>query len=163
MADSTDDEKPFSFSLPENENSYYTKKFHPVRRTLFAQGEMVPRVSSSPTSSSDYPSQNHNFTFSLEEPGLNATFADPRPQSEHSNKRKALAEEIEAGERPTGTKMMKPSSFSSVHEGTTRAIPEDSSIASSNASGAVKRAPQKWSKLEKKLFVDVVEKHGMFR
>ena len=167
-----DSERPFTFSIPERDNTYNTTKFHPMQQEIFD----VSRMDSSAYTiiSGTSKSSAHQFLFMLDDPKLSLSLSPSAQGDENEDvstpgrKRRLYSQNMQPSLGETRDKILRTSSAESVHDNKARdaevidvAREED---AKSSALGNVPRKVlQKWTAEEKKIFVEAMEKHGRCR
>jgi len=140
------EDKPLLFLLPAHENSYVTSNLHPMKFALFEDLQLSKTAGGTKDEPTAPRSRKRPSLFVLdrketkhlkippsEKPALSTTDAAP---SVKERPKKALQESIEDADHSSKT-----------------------AAASKDAAGT-RRAPQKWTAAEKRVFLETLEKHG---
>jgi hypothetical protein len=132
--------KPLIFSLPESDKTFFTHNFHPLTHEILAQAN------------------------------IDASDVDVQLTSPRKNRRRSSAPlfTLDAEQR----KLLRTSSQEDVTSAKLKTVSElqqegddfeeDVQRMDESKKTPVRKAPQKWTDLEKKVFLDTLEKHGKF-
>jgi Myb-like DNA-binding domain len=137
------EDKPLIFLLPENDHTYHTRKFHPMKREVFDAMIIDQKVAAKHKEDPESPKR----------PGRKRVRARDPLFVLDSSQAKYLKTNIEPPQSP-----IKPAQSRS-----SMADAEDTADGGSRDEGGLtpaRKAPQKWTAAEKKIFIDTLEKHG---
>jgi hypothetical protein len=155
----TSELKPLVFSLPENDGTYHTRDLHPIQREIFDKATV------------ELDGEEEYDEDDLEQ----ATKSRGRPSLRYKREPFFTLDKKEKVLLKTKTKSSSSSSFgmSPIPHKKAKIMALDDSdapIAPTNPVAVpdldkatpTRKAPQKWTSEEKKIFVDTLEKHGEF-
>jgi len=144
-------EKPLIFTLPDGDNTYYTRHFHPMKRELFhvlIEDDGVDCISSRTEETEKPPVKGQLFLFD------DVQVNTKKDSLLESPKRKSNMDNDNTSDI---VKVGKESADETING---KILNSDTSRISSSSLAIVRKTPQKWSQEEKKLFFDTVKKHG---
>lgn len=144
----TSEEKPVVFSLPSSDRSYTTRQLHPLKRHVLDAMEINVEEA-----------QNHEGEGHPEDAKWKSRKRGRDPlfslDKEHTKFLRQASQESMAGTRAKSS-AVEEESRSDVGETTNTLEPE-------NPVTPVRKAPQKWTAGEKKIFLETLEQHGEYR
>jgi len=144
----TSEEKPLVFYLPQDDHTYYTRKFHPMKREVFDELAALDSKLAAEHDEDD------------EEKETRRPGRKPKRQAEplfvlDSAQRKFL----KVQEPPPEASMKKSRSRSSMPD-TDDDMTDGATVMDEGEPTPPRKAPQKWTAAEKKIFHDTLEEHG---
>jgi hypothetical protein len=144
----TSEEKPVVFSLPSSDRSYTTRQLHPLKRHVLDAMEINVEEA-----------QNHEGEGRPEDAKWKSRKRGRDPlfslDKEHTKFLRMASQESMAGTRAKSS-AVEEESRSDIGEATNTLEPE-------NPVTPVRKAPQKWTAGEKKIFLETLEQHGEYR
>lgn len=136
-------DKPLEFSLPSNDYTFCTRLFHPMQREIFDRINGTEEVVDVPENSSK-----KRWTLFKLDKSARKYLKQKEPPEDSSTKKK---DSSSSGGPTASSAGGKSKATNNVDKG-----------GANIKSPGPKKAPQKWSAAEKKIFFDTVERHGKF-
>ena len=143
------DERPLHFSLPNDDHSYFTSKLHPMRREIFDAMEIDAGDFGDESDDGDSKRRKRKFGT------LCMLDEAERKFLKRSTSEVSLASMKRTGSSDFDVAFPKTDSLGDMSDANKK-----SDTPASLKSGPGRKAPQKWTSGEKKLFFDAVDKHG---
>jgi Myb-like DNA-binding domain len=166
------EEKPLVFRLPEDDHTYFTYNLHPMKREIFdmmdldestlGQIDEVLSEEEEPKKNSRQRKRPREPLFVLETSQrkfLKNQETSP-PVSVKKSPVRSTIEGVEIAENATHESSMIEAITNEVVDGSNNSVANESELKDEGGMTPARKAPQKWTTEEKKIFIDTLGKHG---